>query len=523
MSVSSPDLRRLSVESLLTLKNIKKTFPGVKALKGVSFSVNKGEIIGIVGENGAGKSTLIKTIGGAIDIDEGEIILNGVEQKFSSPNDALNKGISVVHQELSLCENLSVRENLFVKDLKNKNRRMTLHKIDFEKQTREAAKLLELFELNLDPAAVVGDLSLAEREQIEILRAIAYNPKLMILDEPTGPLSIPVVQKLFKLLGQLKNEGISILYISHEISEIVELCDQVVILRDGEFIDKLQKEEMREDKIAGLMVGRELGTMFPEKKIQIKDEAVLELENFSNRECFSNINFKLRKGEILGISGLIGAGRTELALAIFGALPHSAGRILLNGKEVKIKNPKKAMELGIGYLTEDRKKLGLFLSFSIEENMLSIDVNRYSRNRIVKNDLLKRKVDEFVKLFDIKASNGRILVGTLSGGNQQKILLAKTVSIEPDILIVDEPTRGIDIGAKKAIHQHLQNIADQGKSIILISSEMTEVLGMSDRILVMDNGKTVQLIDNDDSVTQESIMASIVDFKSREKRNGLNK
>lgn len=507
------------MESILRLENIGKSFPGVRALDDITLEIPAGEIVGLVGENGAGKSTLIKIIGGAHQPDQGRIIYKGEDTGFPSPNHALQAGIGVVYQELSLCENLSIAENIGMKYLKNETGKISLMMLDRNGQRQVCQDLFELFGLDLDPEIPVKDISLAQQEQVEIMRAVALKPDLLILDEPTGPLSWIVVEKLFSILRRLRDAGTTILYISHEISEVISLCNRVIVLRDGKYIKTLEDEELEERTIANMMVGRELGTMFPEKGAVSEDDPVLEVRGLSHPSFFRDISFSLRRGEILGISGLIGAGRTELALAIFGMIKRSAGTLVLNGKEVSIRNSRDALKFGISYLTEDRKKFGLFLQFSILENLLSIDVKRYSRNNLIDIPKIKKTVQDYFAKFAIKATDENTKVLTLSGGNQQKILLSKIVSTDPQVLIVDEPTRGVDVGAKKSIHESIRDLADSGRGVILISSEMTEVIGMSDRIMIMDSGRMVDLVENDGTITQELIMNKIVEFKSRERNS----
>jgi ABC-type sugar transport system ATPase subunit len=507
------------LEPIVSLDGIYKSFHGVNALSDISIEIPSGEIVGIVGENGAGKSTLIKIIGGALQPDAGRIIYKGSDIVFSGPSHALKEGVGIVYQELSLCENLSIAENIGLQYLKNSLGNIRLGVVNKSGQHNSALELFRLFGMELDPCTKVKDISLAQQEQIEIMRAIAMKPDLLILDEPTGPLSWVVREKLFSILKEMKERGTTILYISHEIGEVIDLCSAVVVLRDGRYITTLGKSEMEDTRIANLMVGRELGTMFPERANSVSGDSVLEIDNFSHPSYFRDISFDLRKGEILGISGLIGAGRTELALSIFGIIKNISGSLKIKGEEKQIKSPKDALHNGINYLTEDRKRLGLFLKFSILENFLSIDVKRYSKNNFVDRRKIKKTVRDFFERFSIKAPDENVKVITLSGGNQQKILLSKVVSTDPDILIIDEPTRGVDIGAKKSIHESIRKMADSGKSVILISSEMTEIIGMSDRILIMDCGRVVDLLENDSSVTQELIMNKIIEFKSRERNS----
>jgi ABC-type sugar transport system ATPase subunit len=505
------------LDTLLKLEGITKRFPGVTALADVNLEIKKGQIVGLVGENGAGKSTLIKVIGGAYRPDEGCIRFKGRDVDYATPNNALQDGIGVVYQELSLCENLSIAENIGTRYLKDVSGRFVLKWVDRISQESTSRELLSRFDIDLNPQTKVRALSLAQRELVEIMRAVAMEPELLILDEPTGPLSWILVEKLFDILSELRDNGTTILYISHEISEVIDLCDRVIVLRDGFLVADLEPGEMEEKRIADTMVGRELGTMFPEKGRNISDNPILEVTGFDHPDYFHDVSFSLRCGEILGISGLIGAGRTELALALFGMIRPNAGSIVLDGNELFIRSPNQALEHGIGYLTEDRKKLGLFLNFSILENFLSIKPERFSRFHLVRLPMVRDAIKKYVEKFSIKAGDIRDKVLNLSGGNQQKVLISKVVSLSPRILIVDEPTRGVDIGAKKSIHESIRRMADSGTAVMMISSEMTEIIGMSDRIMIMDSGKVVETLVNDGSVTQEKIMNAIVNFKSKER------
>lgn len=497
--------------SILQARGISKKFPGVQALDDVDFEIHAGEIHGLIGENGAGKSTFIKIVGGAYHADSGTMSLAGEPFLPLNPEIALQCGIAIVHQELSLCENMNVAENLLFNRHPHK-----LTVINRKQLVRQTNDFLDRFDLDISPGEKVENLSLAVKEQIEILRAISYKPKLLILDEPTGPLSKPQANQLFTILEDLKAKGVSILYISHNMTEVLRLCERISIFRDGKYIQTVEKQNVAEEHLANLMVGRDLGDMFPDLGTSKEREPVLEVKKLSCRDNFSDINFSLQKGEILGVAGLIGSKRTELALTIFGALKKDSGNVLLSGKELHIQSPKDAIKKGIAYLSEDRRLLGLFLNFSIAENILSINLKKYSNYGVINKKTLVDEISKHIKSLNIVASGPDHIVRQLSGGNQQKTLLAKWLSVRPKVLIIDEPTRGIDVGAKKAIYELLRELADSGISILLISSEMLEILGMSDRIMLMDSGSLIGIFPNTEEITEEFIMNKIVDYRRRD-------
>lgn len=494
--------------NILEITDLSKSFPGVQALNKVDFSICKGEIHGLIGENGAGKSTLIKIISGALKRDSGTILYEHSNYTANNSTEALQKGIATVYQELSLCQNMSVSENLLINRHPKKG-----FTIDFKSLYKKTIEYLEQFGLQISPNEIVQSLPLSTRAQIEILRALSYNPKLLILDEPTGALSAHQAKKLFELLNNLKNQGASILYISHNINEILELCDRITVLRDGIRVNTFNSNEVTEEKLASQMVGRNLNTLYPDRNSIFPSEVVLSVKNLSDGELFSNISFDVRKGEILGVAGLVGSGRTELALTIFGYRNIVSGEILINGKPVIIKKPKDAIRNRIAYLPEDRHLLGLFLSFNMANNLLSNNLERFSCRSFIDNKKLVSSTRYYIKYLQIKASGPDQIVGLLSGGNQQKTLLAKWIGVNPEVLIIDEPIRGIDVGTKKAVHELLRELANKGMSIIMISSELPEILGMSDRIMIMDRKCIIDITKNDHSVTEEYIMNTIVNFK----------
>ncbi len=494
--------------NILEITGLSKSFPGVQALKEVDFSIRQGEIHGLIGENGAGKSTLIKIISGALKRDSGTILYENSHYTAMNSTEALHRGIATVYQELSLCENMSVAENLLINRHPKKG-----FVIDFEALFKKTMEYLEQFDLQVSPNEIVQNLPLAVRAQIEILRALSYDPKLLILDEPTGALSGYHVIRLFELLSNLKHQGTSILYISHNINEVLEICDRVTVLRDGVRVNTVDSEEITEEKLANQMVGRKLDTMYPDRKSIPSSEIILSVQNLSDGELFQNISFDLRRGEILGVAGLVGSGRTELALTIFGYRKITDGKILIHDKPVIINTPKDAIKNRIAYLPEDRHLLGLFLSFTVANNLLSNNLEHFSRKGFIDNKTLISLTNDYIKDLEIKAFGPQQIVDNLSGGNQQKTLFAKWIEVNPEILIIDEPIRGIDVGTKKAIHELLRKLANDGMSIIMISSELPEILGMSDRIMIMDRKRIVEIIENNRSITEEYIIQAIVNFK----------
>lgn len=466
---------------ILELEHISKFYPGVVALDDVSFFIEEGQVHALMGENGAGKSTLIKVISGAIKPERGYINISG--ERFDSLTPALSKdkGVGVIYQEFNLVPTMSVVENIFLGE-----------KIggsiipDFEKMQRNAQDIFDEFGVDIDPKAMVGELTPGKQQLVEIAKTLTRNVKLIIMDEPSASISVADVQTLFRIIGQLKEKGVTIIYISHRMEEVFEIADVVSIMRDGRYIGtKSMKEVSRKDLIT-MMVGRELNESYPVREKNV-GEAVLEVEHlYGNGD--REINFCLHKGEILGIAGLVGAGRTELAKVIYGAAKAEHGVIRVNGKEMKIKTPHDAIAAGIGYIPEDRKNEGAFLEFPIDWNISIMSLSRLSKGMVV----AVKKIDELAALFQqklgIKTPTIKQYVKNLSGGNQQKVVVAKTLATDSEIIIFDEPTRGIDVGAKQEIYQLMNSLIEQGISIIMISSEMEELIGMSDRIIIMHEG-----------------------------------
>ena len=478
-----------ALDILLELRNISKEFPGVKALNNVSLNVRKGEVLALVGENGAGKSTLIKILTGAYQCTEGEIIWEGESVRFSIPQEAQQAGIATIYQEFTLCPNLTVAENIFL------GRELTQNGILSNRQMEELAKqVLNSLGVNLNPSAEAATLTVANQQLVEISRALTMDAKLLIMDEPTSSLSEHEVEALFVILKKLVAEGISILFISHKFSEIFELSDRISILRDGEYIDTLDTADATQDKIISLMVGRNVDTMFPKRDSDIGD-VIFAARGLASAGKFENISFELRKGEILGFAGLIGAGRTEVFESIFGLRSLQSGEIFIDGdwREVP-KSAVEAMRLGIGLLPEDRKQQGLNLLMSVEENIslswMCTDESKMVINIRQEND----RTNKYIDSLNIKTPSATQQVMNLSGGNQQKVVVAKWLATKSRILVFDEPTRGIDVGAKAEIYQLMNRLVEEGYSIIMISSELPEIIGMSDKVIVMHEGvKTAEL------------------------------
>ncbi|MCG0276300.1 MAG: sugar ABC transporter ATP-binding protein [Thermosediminibacteraceae bacterium] len=487
-------------EYILEMEGISKEFPGVKALNCVDFRVKKGTVHALIGENGAGKSTLMKILNGIYTPDSGIIKFKGKEIKLRSPYDAIKNGISMIHQELSPIPNMTVAENIFLGREPLIGRVPIVNDKEMINKTRE---LMRSLEINIDPCALMRDLSIANMQMVEIAKAISYNSELIIMDEPTSAISEKEVSHLFKIIKNLKEKGVSIIYISHRLDEIFKIADEVTVLRDGEYIGTESIEKITREKLIEMMVGREIKQMFPKEEAPI-GEVILEVRNLTKRGVFYDINFKVRRGEILGIAGLMGAGRTEVVESIFGLSSYDAGEIYIKGKKVKIKSPIDAIKNKIALITEDRKS-GLFLPLSVRDNIIMASIDSYIKGPFIDGV----KVDEFcnkqIEQLKIKTPGLMQIVKYLSGGNQQKVLIARWLLTYPEILILDEPTRGIDVGAKAEIHRLITKMAKEGKAIIMISSELPEILGMSDRILVMHEGRITGELYRKDA-NQENIM-----------------
>lgn len=472
-------------EDILVMKGITKTFPGVVALSDVNLSVKKGEVHAIVGENGAGKSTLMKILNGVYQADSGQIILRGEETVIKDTTDAKHKGIGLVFQEFNLVNSLSVTENIFM------NRLEKLHgRINWRAMAKKAQELLDGYGFNFDAKAKVENLSAAQKQLVEIAKVLSFNAEIVVMDEPTSSLTNAESEILMGIIEKLRQEGSSIIYISHKLEEVFRLCDTTTVLRDGHIIDSKQTNQFTRDEIIEKMVGRSVSAEYPAKSCAI-GEVVLEAENITRNGIINNISFKLHRGEILGFAGLVGSGRTELAEAIFGAERYDRGEIRINGKNITIHSTSQGKANGIGLMTEDRKETGLVLGYDLIKNITVTNLNKVKRKGMISRQLEETFASNLSKELRIKTPSLKQLAMNLSGGNQQKVVFAKWLFSDADILILDEPTRGIDVGAKFEIYQLINWLAENGKAIIMISSELPEVLGMSDRVIVLSGGEKV--------------------------------
>lgn len=489
-------------KDILVMKDIVKTFPGVKALKGVGLNVKYGEIHALMGENGAGKSTLMKCLIGIHPPTSGQIYFEGNLIENYNTAEALKMGIAMIHQELSPVEHRSIMENIWLgREPKNK-----LGLVDHKKMYEMTKEVLQLIDFNEDPKTLVATLTVANMQMIEIAKALSYNAKLIIMDEPTSALTNKEIDQLFSIMRRLRESGKSIIYISHKLDEIYEITDRITVYRDGQYIGEGNTTDIDISELIKMMVGREVNEMFPKVICDIGD-VKMEVKNLCYGRKFKDVSFSVRKGEILGIAGLVGAGRTEVIETIFGIRDKSSGQIIIDGKEVKIKTPADAKLNKMALLTEDRRSTGIFPMLTVFQNVIMANIKKY----IKKSGLLNHKMaiedtNEFVKAISIKTPSIYQKVENLSGGNQQKVLVARWLLTSPEILFLDEPTRGIDVGAKAEIHRLITNLAGQGKSIIMVSSELPEVMGMSDRIVVMHEGKVTGILENTKDLTQEEIM-----------------
>ena len=467
-------------EPILIVKNITKTYPGVVALNNVNMSFEKGEVHALLGENGAGKSTLIKVIAGAIEPDSGSIIIDGHEYPGMSPSLAMESGVAVIYQEFSLVEPLSVAQNVFL----GKNRGAL---VDYGTLKKDAAAIFAEMNVDIDPSAKVLGLSPAKKQLVEIAKAISRNARILIMDEPSAPLSASEVETMFEIISKLKEKGVTIIYISHRLEELFRISDRVTVMRDGAYVDTLVTRQTNRQELISQMVGRELKEYYP-KRSGMPGEVVLEVKNISGLGD-RDISFAVRKGEILGVAGLVGSGRTELANLIFGAAPKEGGETWVEGKKRAIHSPAQAIEYGIGLIPEDRKRHGCILNASVKFNISLATFNRIATFFIVNSKKQIEVARTYVGKFNIKTPSMDQKVVNLSGGNQQKVVLAKTLAANSNILIFDEPTRGIDVGSKQEIYNLMVELVNQGKTILMISSEMEELLGMSDRLIVLCEGR----------------------------------
>ncbi|MDU4696026.1 MULTISPECIES: sugar ABC transporter ATP-binding protein [Paenibacillus] len=493
-------------EFMLEMKGITKEFPGVKALDGVTLQVRPGTVHALMGENGAGKSTLMKCLFGIYKPDGGEIYLNGQKAEINNSSDALKLGVSMIHQELHPVPFRNVMENIWLGRFPMKGWG-PLQFVDHKKMHKDTEELFKELDIDLDPDTIVGKLSVSKIQSIEIAKAVSFNSQIIVMDEPTSSLTSVEVEHLFRIINDLKKRGVSIIYISHKMEEILRISDDVTIMRDGKKIGTWPAAEMTTDLIISKMVGRDLTQRFPERH-NVPNGVILKVDKLTsiNPNSFKEVSFELRKGEILGVGGLVGAQRTELIEALFGLREIQSGTISINGKEVKIRSAGEAKKHGLALLTEERRTTGIFPVLSVHENAAIANLDRYVTPYGLLNDRKKKaEANQMVEKLRTKTPSPKTLIMNLSGGNQQKVLLARWLLTEPEILLLDEPTRGIDVGAKYEIYSIIADLAQQGKSIIMISSEMPELLGMSDRVMVMSEGRLTGIVDGD-KATEEEIM-----------------
>ena len=500
-------------EYLLELKGVCKSFPGVKALDNVQLALRPGTVHALMGENGAGKSTLMKCLFGIYKMDAGEIYMNGQKIQVDNPDEAMKLGIAMVHQELQPVPARSVAENLFLGRFPVK-KIGPIQMIDHKKMYEDTAYWLHEVKMDFNPKAMLGDLSIGQMQSVEIAKAVSHQAKVVIFDEPTSSLSDNEVEALFRIMNDLRDKGVAMVYISHKMDEIKRIADDITIMRDGTYVGTWPASELTTDQIIAKMVGRDLTNVYPERKNEPGD-VILEVNDLCSihANSFQHVSFNLRKGEILGFGGLVGAQRTELLEGVFGIRGIESGEIKINGTPVKIKKPSDAMKAGIGLITEDRRGNGIFGCLSIKDNVGVSVYNKYLKaGFVLDHKRINGVVDDSIKKLRIKTPSMKEHIANLSGGNQQKVIVARWLANDPDILIMDEPTRGIDVGAKHEIYEIMNDLAAQGKAIIMISSEMAELLGMSDRVYVMCDGKLRGEITEKEEMTQAKVMSYATQF-----------
>ncbi|WP_270597543.1 sugar ABC transporter ATP-binding protein [Anaerococcus vaginalis] len=483
----------------IEMKDIYKSFGKNNVLKGVDFTLNDGEIHALVGENGAGKSTLMNILSGVLSKDKGEILIDGKEVDISDTNVAKKYGISFIHQELSDWPELTVMDNIFMNnEIKNGIF------LDKAKMRKKCIELLERFDLDINPKTKVSELSVGQRQMMEIAKANLNKVNVLILDEPTSALTNNEIDKLFKLIKRLRDKNVSMIYISHRMEEIFSLTNKITVMRDGKSVSVMDTNKTDEREVVSYMVGRDIGDFYPEMDAEISDVKI-ELKNFNREGFFKDINIKAKKGEVLGISGLMGAGRTEIMRSVFGLDPKDSGEVFIDGKKIEIKNPADAIKNKIGFVTENRQEEGLILDESIRENISLLNFDKFSKNSFIDKAKEKNLSDNLVDSFKVKTQSSESKISDLSGGNQQKVVFAKWYAIGPEILILDEPTKGVDVGAKREIYDLIKELTNKGVSIILISSDLPELISLSNRIYVIHEGKIQgELLKKDAS--QEKIM-----------------
>ncbi|MBC8059987.1 MAG: galactose/methyl galactoside ABC transporter ATP-binding protein MglA [Clostridiaceae bacterium] len=492
----------LKQEYILEMVNISKEFPGVKALSDVTLRIRPGTVHSLMGENGAGKSTLMKCLFGIYHADTGEITLDGNKIQFQNSRQALDHGVSMVHQELNQVRQRSVNDNIWLGRYPEKGMF-----INEGKMYTDTKAIFEDLGIDIDPRQKINTLSVSQMQMVEIAKAVSYNSKVIVMDEPTSSLTEKEVDHLFRIINKLRKKDVSIIYISHKMEEILKISDEVTIMRDGQWIATKHANELTTDLIINMMVGRDLSNRFPEK-LNEPGEVILTVKNLTSefQPCFKDISFDLRKGEILGVAGLVGAKRTEVLEGLFGMRKVSSGKITLHGKEIKNTMPQKAMSNGFAMVTEERRVTGIFATLHIDFNSIIANLSSYvGRFGLLSNKNIKKDTQWVIDSMRVKTPSQKTTIGSLSGGNQQKVIIGRWLLTKPEILLMDEPTRGIDVGAKYEIYQLMNTLAKEGKGIIMVSSEMPELIGVTDRILVMSNGRVADIVDSK-TTTQEEIM-----------------
>lgn len=488
---------------IVKMTGIEKRFPGVHALKNVQFELEPGEVHALMGENGAGKSTLMKILAGIYRSDAGDLSIDGESVELDSPRAAQDRGIGIIHQELSLMNDLTTAQNIFI----GREPRKSFGRLDENALNRNAAEIFASMNLNLDPKANVGSLTIAKQQMVEIAKALSYKSRVLIMDEPTAALNDAEISELFIIINRLKAEGVGIVYISHKMDELKRIADRVTVMRDGEYVATVGASDTPISKIIAMMVGREVN----EEPVEVPDlseaEIALEVSSLSRGKDIRDVGFSLRKGEILGFAGLMGAGRTEVARAIFGADPRDGGDIRVHGKDVSVTTPHDAVAAGIGYLSEDRKHFGLATGMNVRDNIALASLDKFTgRGGVLDDDAMRKTAQDYIRKLGIRTPSDIQEVRLLSGGNQQKTVIAKWLLRNCDILIFDEPTRGIDVGAKSEIYKLLESLAEEGKAVIVISSELPEIMRLSHRIAVMCEGRLTGILPGGKDTTQEQIM-----------------
>ncbi|MCT8517565.1 sugar ABC transporter ATP-binding protein [Glaesserella parasuis] len=488
---------------ILEMRNVSKTFPGVKALDGINLKVKRGTIHALMGENGAGKSTLMKVLYGLYIPDEGsELIFDDKPFKPSRPIDAIRSGLTMVPQEISPVANLTIADNFYL------GREMTKGKffLDQAEMDRKTAKILEELGIPMDVTVKMSEVSVAKAQLVAIATAVSNDAKIIIMDEPTTALTEMEVEQLYKIIDAVKKRGIAIIFISHKLDEVFKVSDEITVIRDGQYVGTKATTDVTKEELISMMVGRDMSEMFQRERFELSNEIVLEVKNFTRAGKYQDVSFSVRKGEIFGIAGLVGAGRSEIVESLFGYKPADSGEIYIHGKQVEIKNPLDAMAHKIGFVTEDRKLTGLFLNLNIVDNMIMPQMSPYLEHFLISTDKSQQTANEQKKKLKIKAPDVEVITNNLSGGNQQKVLLARWLLLEPEILILDEPTKGIDVGAKAELYKLMVELSKQGKTIIMITSDMLELLSMSDRVMVMHEGHKVGIIPHQE-LSQERVLA----------------